>query len=180
MLCCTANRQALHLMLSYILIIALTVAAVVVAGLVVRLVQMRRRHDCVRSIMDSADALERELYACRERMQTVQRWVSTLPSSITAEALASLNLDPLVQKALRDLLQQRLWLRDNADSASVERLREAGAVMERARGTLAENMAKLEAASVELAKASSETHPVSALIASAYGIGSNERVTHPL
>ena len=110
-------------------------------------------------------------------MQTVQRWVSTLPSSITAEALASLNLDPLVQKALRDLLQQRLWLRDNADHAPIERLREARAAMERARGTLAGNMVKLEAATEELAKASSETHPVSALIASAYGIGSTERST---
>ncbi len=160
-------------MLSYLLIAALTVAAVVVTVLVIRLVQMRRRHDCLRGIMDSADALERELYACRERMQTVQRWVSTLPSSITAEALASLNLDPLVQKALKDLLQQRLWLRDNADHAPIERLRETRAAMERARTTLVANMVKLEAASEELAKASSETHPVSALIASAYGIGSN-------
>ena len=160
-------------MLSYLLIAALTVAAVVVTGLVIRLVQMRRRYDCLRGIMDSADALERELYACRERMQTVQRWVSTLPSSITAEALASLNLDPLVQKALKDLLQQRLWLRDNADHAPIERLRETRAAMERARTTLADNMGKLEAASEELAKASTETHPVSALIASAYGIGGN-------
>jgi|CXWL01.1.fsa_nt_gi prefoldin subunit 5 len=167
-------------MLSYALIVALTVASLVVVALVVRLYQMRQRHDTLRAIMDSADALERELYACRERMQTVQRWVSTLPSSITAEALASLNLDPLVQKALRDLLQQRLWLRDNADHAPMERLREARAVMERARTTLSENMAKLEAASEELAKASSETHPVSALIASAYGIGGNERTGQPI
>lgn len=164
-------------MLSYLLIAALTVAGVVVTGLVIRLMQMRRRHDCLRGIMDSADALERELYACRERMQTVQRWVSTLPSSITAEALASLNLDPLVQKALKDLLQQRLWLRDNADHAPIERLREARAAMERARTTLVENMSKLEVASEELAKASSETHPVSALIASAYGIGSSAERT---
>ncbi len=162
-------------MLSYVLIVALTVATLAVAVLVYRLLQMRQRHDTLRGIMDSADALERELYACRDRIQTVQRWVSTLPSSLTADALASLNLDPLVQKALRDLLQQRLWLRDNADHASMEKLREARQSLEKARLTLVENMAKLEAVSEELAKASTETHPVSALIASAYGIGSNER-----
>ena len=46
--------------------------------------------------------------------------------------------------------------------------------MERSRATLAENMTKLEAAGEELAEASSETHPVSALIASAYGIGGSD------
>jgi len=162
-------------MLSDVLIVALTVATLAVGVLVVRLIQMRTRHDTLRGIMDSADALERELYTCRERIQTVQRWVSTLPSSLTADALASLNLDPLVQKALRDLLQQRLWLRDNADHAPVERLREARESLEKARIGLVENMAKLEAVSEELAKASTDTHPVSALIASAYGIGGSER-----
>ena len=107
-------------------------------------------------------------------MQTMHRWVSTLPSSLTRDALAALVLDPLVQKALRDLLQQRLWLRDNGDSAPLARLRGVKADLERSRKALAENMDKLEAAGEALAAASSETHPVSALIASAYGIGGAE------
>jgi len=161
-------------MLLKFLIAALTLATLVVIGLLWRLLQLRRRQDTLRSIMDSADALERELYACRERMKTMHRWVSTLPSTLTTQALASLNLDPLVQKALRDLLQQRLWLRDNGDTAPLAQLRRTRQDMERSRATLAENMTKLEAAGEELAEASSETHPVSALIASAYGIGGSD------
>lgn len=156
------------------LIVALTLATLVVVWLLWRLLQLRRRQDHLHRIMDSADALERELHACRERMQTMHRWVSTLPSTITSQALASLNLDPLVQKALRDLLQQRLWLRDHGDTAPLSQLRRTREDMERSRRTLAENMDKLEAAGEELAAASSESHPVSALIASAYGIGGSE------
>ena len=128
----------------------------------------------LRSIMDSADALESELHACRERMQNLHRWVSTLPASLTRDALAALVLDPLVQKALRDLLQQRLWLRDNGDLAPLARLKSVKGDLERSRKALAENMDKLEAAGEALAAASSETHPVSALIASAYGIGGSD------
>lgn len=158
-------------MLLKVLMVALTLASLVVIALLWRLLQLRRRQETLRSIMDSADALEGELQACRERMKTMRHWVSTLPSTITTQALASLNLDPLVQKALRDLLQQRLWLRDNGDSAPLAQLRRTRQDMERSRTTLAENMTKLEAAGEDLVEASSESHPVSALIASAYGIG---------
>jgi hypothetical protein len=167
-------------MLLKILIATLTLASLVVIGLLWRLLQLRRRQDMLRSIMDSADALEVELHACRERMQTMHRWVSTLPSSLTRDALAALVLDPLVQKALRDLLQQRLWLRDNGDDAPLARLRGVKGDLERSRKALAENMDKLEAAGEALAAASSETHPVSALIASAYGIGGSDARTTTL
>ena len=161
-------------MLLKVLIVTLTLASMVVLALMWRLLQLRRRQDMLRSIMDSADALESELHACRERMQTLHRWVSTLPASLTRDALAALVLDPLVQKALRDLLQQRLWLRDNGDDAPLARLKSVKGDLERSRKALAENMDKLEAAGEALAAASSETHPVSALIASAYGIGGSD------
>lgn len=164
-------------MLLKVLIVTLTLASLVVLALMWRLLQLRRRQDTLRSIMDSADALERELHACRERMQTLHRWVSTLPASLTRDALAALVLDPLVQKALRDLLQQRLWLRDHGDDAPLARLRSVKGDLERSRRALAENMDKLEAAGEALAAASSETHPVSALIASAYGIGGSDART---
>lgn len=161
-------------MLTKILIAALTLASLVVIGLLWRLLQLRRRQDHLRGIMDSADALERELQDCRERMQNMHRWVSTLPSTLTSEALASLNLDPLVQKALRDLLQQRLWLRDHGNDAPLAQLKRKREDIERSRRTLAEHMRKLEEAGEALAAASSESHPVSALMASAYGIGGGE------
>lgn len=161
-------------MLLKVLTATLTLASLVVIGLLWRLLQLRRRQDMLRSIMDSADALESELHACRERMQAMHRWVSTLPSSLTRDALAALVLDPLVQKALRDLLQQRLWLRDHGDGAPLARLRGVKGDLERSRKALAENMDKLEAAGEALAAASSESHPVTALMAGAYGIGGNE------
>jgi len=164
-------------MMMNLFIATLILAAVVVLGLLWRLLQLRRRQDTLRRIMDNADALERDLYACRERMQTMHRWVSTLPSTITTQALASLTLDPLVQKALRDLLQQRLWLRDHAESAPLAQLLRKRADLDRSRQSLAENMEKLEAAGEALAAASTETHPVSALIASAYGIGNTDSRT---
>jgi chaperonin cofactor prefoldin len=158
-------------MLLNVLTVALILASLVVGALLWRLFQIRRRHDTLSQIMDSADALERELHACRERMQTMHSWVSTLPSTLTTQALASLNLDPLVQKALRDLLRQRLWIRDQGEVAPMAQLRQTRADMERSRSTLAAHMHKLEAAGEELKLASSESHPVSALIAGAYGIG---------
>lgn len=161
-------------MLIKILIAALTLASLVVIGLLWRLLQLRRRQDHLRRIMDSADALETELHTCRERMQNMHRWVSTLPSTLTSEALATLNLDPLVQQALRDLLQQRLWLRDHGTAAPLADLKRKREDIERSRRTLAEQMGKLEEAGEALAAASSESHPVSALIAGAYGIGAAE------
>lgn len=166
-------------MLLYTLIAALAAAGIAVVVLLAKLWRLRQRQEALRGFLDSADALERELQACRERMQTMHRWVSTLPSNLTADALASLNLDPLVQKALRDLLQQRLWLRDHGSTAPLGRLRDAHRELERARRTLAENMERLEAVSNELLAASSESHPVSALIAGAYGIGSGAEGKQP-
>lgn len=167
-------------MLMNVLIGVLIAAGLAVVALSVGLYRLRRRQETVRRFMDSADGLEGDLQAARERMQTLHRWVSTLPSTITTDALARLNLDPLVQKALRDLLKQRIWLRDHGESAPLAQLRRAQADLERARRTLAENMEKLEAAGNELLAASTESHPVSALIAGAYGIGSGAESSRTL
>jgi hypothetical protein len=161
-------------MLSWVLLGLLVLATVVVVVLLWRLWGLRRRQDAILRFMDSADALERELHACRERMQSMQRWISTLPSDMTRTALASLDLDPLVQKALRDLLRQRLWLRDQGGAAPMTQLLQARADLERSRAALAENMEKLERVGAELAEAAGETHPVAAMMAGAYGIGSRD------
>jgi hypothetical protein len=46
--------------------------------------------------------------------------------------------------------------------------------IERSRAALADNMDKLERVGAELAEASSETHPVAAMMAGAYGIGTRD------
>jgi DNA repair exonuclease SbcCD ATPase subunit len=165
-------------MTAYLLLAALVIATLVVIYLLLQLISLRRRQDMLRRIMDSADDLERELHACRERMESMQRWVATLPSSLTRDALASLDLAPLVQKALKELLQRRLWLRDRGDDASLTQLKQTHAELERSRSNLAEQMEKLEAAGKELLEASSESHPVSALMAGAYGIGQDRPTLH--
>ncbi len=159
------------MMTVYSLFAALALAGLVVLYLVLRLIGLRRRQDTLRRIMDSADELERDLHACRDRMVSMQQWVATLPSSLTRDALSSLNLAPLVQKALKDLLLRRLWLRDHGDIATLAQLKQSLNELDRSRRTLAEQMEKLEAAGRELVQASTETHPVSALMAGAYGIG---------
>ena len=83
----------------------------------------------------------------------------------------------LLPDDLRYHVEYNIWLRDNGDTAPLTQLRRTRQDMERSRTTLAENMNKLEAAGEELAEASSETHPVSALIATAYGIGGSEDQT---
>lgn len=161
-------------MLNWILLSLLVLATAVVGVLLWRLWGLRRRQEAILRFMDSADALERELHACRERMQSMQRWISTLPSDMTRTALASLDLDPLVQKALRDLLRQRLWLRDQGGTSPLALLVQSRADIERSRAALADNMDKLERVGAELAEASSETHPVAAMMAGAYGIGTRD------
>jgi hypothetical protein len=161
-------------MLNWILLGLLLLATIVAGVLLWRLRGLRRRQDAILRFMDSADALERELHACRERMQSMQRWIATLPSDMTQTALASLDLDPLVQKALRDLLRQRLWLRDEGGTAPLPMLVQSCADIERSRAALADNMEKLERASAELALASSESHPVAAMMAGAYRVGTRE------
>ena len=110
-----------------ILLLAALVAAVVVFSL-------RRgssRHQrAVRELLDAADALEARLRMARAEIEAVA---------------GDQNLDP-VGVAMREMLRQRLWLRDHGTSASPEQLAEVRASIDDARARIDQQLAQIELA----------------------------------
>ena len=51
-----------------------------------------------------------------------------------------------VQGAMRDLLRQRLWLRDHAADASLDQLRSVRGSLDAARGSLEQQLARIDRA----------------------------------
>ena len=133
-----------------IYLIAIAIAAGLAgAALWLRERLLRRKPKLLAEIMDEADALERELYECRVRLREIPALVTTLPPSAQLSARATLVAEPQVQAALRDLLSHRLWLKENAESATI-------AELESARGALATAKAALAAQLDRLAEVRSE------------------------
>jgi hypothetical protein len=135
--------------IAYLLIVCAMVAAV----LLVWLVRGRRRQSTLSGIMDSADAMELLLHRTRERMVAVQNVIGRIPADIAAEARASLAREDHLQAAFRDLLQHRMWLQQNAASATQRELDEAAAALHRARERIAAELDRLEHAGAELESA---------------------------
>lgn len=136
-------------------IIYLFSVAAVVAGLFYLAWAARgwRRQRTLTGIMDSADAMELLLHRTRERMVAVQNVIGRIPADIAAEARASLAREDHLQAAFRDLLQHRLWLQQNAGSATQRELDEAAAALHRARERIAAELDRLEHAGAELESA---------------------------
>ncbi|KRA20188.1 MULTISPECIES: hypothetical protein [unclassified Lysobacter] len=115
-----------------LLLAALAAAAVVAFGL-------RRgsgRHQrAVRELLDAADALEARLRTARAEIEAVA---------------GDLTLDP-VGDAMREMLRQRLWLRDHGNSASPEQLAEVRASIDAARGRIEQQLSQIERARAPLA-----------------------------
>ena len=131
----------------------LLACAGIAAGLLVWLVRGRRRQQTLTGIMDSADAMELLLHRTRERMVAVQNVVGRIPADIAADARASLVREDHLQAAFRDLLQHRLWLQQNAGSASQRELDQAAAALLRARARIAGELDRLDHAGAELESA---------------------------
>ena len=133
----------------YLLIVCAVIAAILLGWLV----RGRRRQQTLTGIMDSADAMELLLHRTRSRMVAMQNVVGRIPADIAAEARASLAREDHLQAAFRDLLQHRLWLQQNAGSASQHALDEAAAALRRARERIAGELDRLEHAGAELESA---------------------------
>lgn len=141
----------------YTVVGLLLLASAVVLWMLWRERQSGRRDRAIRQFLDSADALEQELHQCRLRMQEMQNWVASLPNSGSREASDRLAAGDSVQTALKQLLGQRLWLKDSATTATLDELTAANERLERSRQNLANQMAKLELMREELERAS-EAH----------------------
>lgn len=137
---------------------------IVLAGLALALVggcalgislRARRRQRTLTRIMDDADAMEALLHRTRDKMGAMQSVVERMPADIAADARASLDSDARVQAGFRDLLQHRMWLQQNSDSASLAALDEAATALRKARQRLSAELERLDDAGAELDSATS-------------------------
>ena len=111
------------------------------------------RERALRVLLDRADALEALLHTTRDRMTAMRQVVQRVPSDIGAVAHASLDAQTLVQQALRNVLEHRMWIAQKGLTAPKAELIAAAAALERAHATIADQLTRLENAGAELANA---------------------------
>ncbi len=111
---------------------------------------MRRRNLLIMRMLDDADQVEARLLVCREKMKSIGGMLGRLPSDITASARATLDSESGIHNALKIVLQHRLWIRENANTAPVSKLAEVSASISRSLIELGNQIGKLDAVSSEL------------------------------
>lgn len=118
-------------------ILTLFVAAAIagIAALLLNRAPARRRH-AMREVLDSADALEARLRAARAEI----------------EAVVGDDAEDPVRDAMREMLRQRLWLRDHGKAASFEQLTEVRVSIDAARVRIDQQLAQIERARAALAR----------------------------
>ncbi|MGJ7903483.1 hypothetical protein [Lysobacter sp. 1R34A] len=94
-----------------------------------------RRERAVRELLDAADALEARLRLARAEIEAVA---------------GDEGRDP-VAAAMREMLRQRLWLRDHGRQASVAQLAEVRASIDEARSRIEQQLNQIEQARAPLA-----------------------------
>ncbi|ALN57042.1 MULTISPECIES: hypothetical protein [Lysobacter] len=102
-------------------------AAILAAALLYRPLQRQR---AVREVLDAADALEERLRTARAEIEAVA---------------GDEGRDP-VGEAMREMLRQRLWLRDHGRQASLNQLGEVRASIDAARGRIEQQLVQIEQA----------------------------------
>ncbi|WP_266168129.1 hypothetical protein [Dyella subtropica] len=107
----------------------------------------RRRGDqrsrSLHQLLELADRLEADLKTCRAGLQQAHAVMSLnpdLPAASEQEARHA------IEAGLRSLLQQRIWIRDEAPRASQQQLNRAVSTMTETRGRLAPLLKALEQA----------------------------------
>ena len=115
--------------------------------------QRSLRQRTLRRMLDLADEVEALLNRSAERMAALRPLVQRVPSDIAAEAQASLDSSLPIREAKRDVLQHRLWIKQNADTATQLELDQACAALYRVRERLDGQLAELENVGSDLANA---------------------------
>lgn len=98
-----------------------------VAALVLLLRRPNRHQRAVRDVLDAADALEDRLRTARDEIQAVA---------------GERDQDP-VRDAMREMLRQRLWLRDHGRNATVAELAEVRASIDAARDRIDDQLVRI-------------------------------------
>nr|WP_225737446.1 hypothetical protein [Dyella acidiphila] len=115
--------------------------------------RLTRRTASLRRLLDLADRVEGDLKSCRSRLQQAHAVMSLnpdLPAASEKEAAQA------VDAGLRALLQQRIWIRDRAPTASQAELDEASQAMQQTRDRLRPLLQALGQAQNELDSAMRE------------------------
>ncbi|GAA5079626.1 hypothetical protein [Lysobacter panacisoli] len=94
-----------------------------------------RRERALREVLDAADALEAQLRVARAEI----------------EAVAGSGGEDPVGEAMREMLRQRLWLRDHGREASVDQLDEVRTSIDAARDRIDQQLSRIAQARAPLA-----------------------------
>jgi hypothetical protein len=115
--------------------------------------QQDRRSDSLHRLLDLADLLEANLKTCRSGLQQAHAVMTVNPDQ---PAAGEEDARHAIDAGLRALLQQRLWIRDRAPTASQHELDEAAAAMTDTRNRLQPLLRALGQAQHELDSAMRE------------------------
>ncbi|MDQ3617246.1 MAG: hypothetical protein M3374_00705 [Pseudomonadota bacterium] len=110
----------------------LILAALAVVLMVLWRRSIGRRQRALRALLDAADALEDRLRIARDEI----------------EAVAGDHVEDPTRDALREMLRQRLWLRDHGGAASLAQLAEVRAEIDAARVRIDQQLSLIERARV--------------------------------
>ncbi len=128
--------------------LGLLVVVILVAAIVIfRYWSGHRREQIMLRLLLGADQLEADIKQCRLRLAQAHAAVTVtpdLPSAGSADAHAA------IDKALRNLLEHRLWIRDKAPHASQAELAHATDALERAQASIHQQLGALKEARQEL------------------------------
>ena len=124
---------AVNASLLTVLGLAAIAAVLLLLAVVVRHRTGRRQRE-MQGLLDAADALEARLRTARSEI----------------EAVAGEHVDP-VQDALREMLRQRLWLREHGDQASVDELQQVRSSIVDARTRIEQQLHRIERARAPIA-----------------------------
>lgn len=102
-------------------------SALLVAALVFARNRPSRRDRALRDVLDAADALEAQLRIARAEI----------------EAVAGSGGDDPVGEAMREMLRQRLWLRDHGREASLAQLGEVRSSIDAARDRIDQQLSRI-------------------------------------
>jgi hypothetical protein len=166
------------------LLLGLSIASVLAFAVVWKMQQSFARERAIKQFLDAADALERDLYDCKKRMQAMQDWLARFPSEGTRQVSGLLNADASVATALKLVLSRRLWLRDQHNTASLSELKAAQENLATSSVSLAENISKLETMREELERAADQLETAakaadrSAIVASSVVAGTHNHTIH--
>ena len=134
----------------YLILALIAVIAMVGLGFAIANWRQHSRNVAIQALLDDADRLEACLLETRTRMRQLEGMLGRLPADITESARASLASEAGIQDAMKRVLSHRLWIRDNAMSATVAKLREVGETARKSLVQLQQQLARLDGAGVEL------------------------------